>query len=110
MGLGITKFINSIKGLIQMRINLFKYFLFILIFFTVNNSLAQFGLQNEHVNIESYFSFDKVYQESELKLAVKINIEDKWHVNSNKPNEYYLIPPELIVQSDYLQAGSIASP
>jgi len=110
MGLGITKFINSIKGLIQMRINLFKYFLFILIFFTVNNSLAQFGLQNEHVNIESYFSFDKVYQGSEVKLAVKVNIEDKWHINSNKPNEDYLIPTELIVQSDYLKAESIAYP
>ncbi|RPI75906.1 MAG: thiol:disulfide interchange protein, partial [Ignavibacteriales bacterium] len=64
------------------------------------SAYAQFGLQQDHVKIESYISFDKVYQGSEFKLAIKVNVEDTWHINSNKPYEDYLIPTELIIQSD----------
>ena len=82
----------------------------ILLGLTSINVFAQFGLQKEHVKIESYLSFDKVYQRSEVKLAVKVNVEETWHINSNKPYEDYLIPTELNVQSDHFKISKVSYP
>ena len=65
--------------------------LMVFLLLTVFNSFAQFDLQGDHVKIESYLSFDKLYPLGETKLAVKVNVEDSWHINSNKPYEDYLI-------------------
>lgn len=59
------------------------------------NVFSQFGLDEEHVKIKAFSSLDKLYLGSENKLAVKINIEEKWHINSNKPYDEFLIPTEL---------------
>ena len=77
---------------------------------TVFNSFAQFDLQGDHVKIESYLSFDKLYPLGETKLAVKVNVEDSWHINSNKPYEDYLIPTELTIQSDHFKISKISYP
>ena len=60
-------------------------------------SFAQFGMNEDHVSIKSYSSMDKVYSGSEFKLALKVNIEEKWHINSNKPYEDFLIPTEILL-------------
>jgi thiol:disulfide interchange protein DsbD len=78
-----------------------KYILFLSLFLLASiNLFAQFGLKQDHVKIESFLSFDKVYPGSEFKLAVKTGIEDGWHINSNKPYDEYLIPTEVSIQSD----------
>lgn len=59
---------------------------------------AQFGLNEEHVSIKAYSSMDKVYSGSEFKLALKVVIEEKWHINSNKPYEDFLIPTEILIE------------
>ncbi len=43
---------------------------------------------------------DKVYTGSEFKIALKVDIEKEWHINSNKPLEDYLIPSKLTIQED----------
>ncbi len=45
--------------------------------------------------MKSYSSFDKVIAGTDLKIAVKAVTQESWHINSNKPNEDYLIPTEL---------------
>jgi thioredoxin:protein disulfide reductase len=82
----------------------------IILFLFAGNSFSQFGLQQDHVKIKSYLSFDKVYQGSEVKLAAKVNIEDTWHINSNKPYEDYLIPTELFLESDKFKISKISYP
>ena len=87
-----------------------KLLIAIILFLTVSNVSAQFGLQQDHVKIESYLSFDKVYPGSEVKLAVKVNIEDGWHINSNKPYEGYLIPTELTIGTTYFELKKVTYP
>jgi thiol:disulfide interchange protein DsbD len=87
-----------------------KKILIIVLLILTSNSFSQFGLKQDHVKIEGYLSFDKVYPGSEVKLAAKVNIEKTWHINSNKPYEDYLIPTELIIQSDHFKISKISYP
>jgi thioredoxin:protein disulfide reductase len=65
----------------------------------VSQSFAQFGMQEDIVKIKSFSSFDKVYPSGEFKIAVKANVDEEWHINSNTPNEDYLIPSALIIDT-----------
>ncbi len=77
-------------------VNVKTYLLILLLSFTAS---AQFGLKQDHVKIKSYSSLDKLYSGSENKFAVKVSIEDGWHINSNKPYEEFLIPTEAKLES-----------
>jgi thiol:disulfide interchange protein DsbD len=72
----------------------------ILIILSSVNILAQFGTQKEHVNIKTFSSLDKLYAGTENKLALEVNIEDSWHINSNKPYEEFLIPTDLTLSEN----------
>jgi thiol:disulfide interchange protein DsbD len=66
----------------------------------LQSGYAQFGMKKDLVKIESYISFDKVYSGGEFKLAVITNIEETWHINSNKPYEAFLIPTEISLEEN----------
>ncbi len=71
---------------------------FVLIFsLTVN---AQFGMHKDLVKLKTLKSFDNVYTGGEFKLAVIADIDSTWHINSNKPNEDFLIPSEITIESN----------
>lgn len=72
---------------------------FLLIFLLSITASAQFGFKQDHVKIKTYSSLDKLYSGSENKFAVKVSIEDGWHINSNKPYEEFLIPTEVKLES-----------
>ena len=55
---------------------------------------------NEVIQLKTYNSFDKIYQNSEFLLAVKINVDEGWHINSNTPNEDYLVASKLSIISN----------
>ncbi len=80
---------------------MFKKLIFatILIFSGINfqSAFAQFG--KNVVELKAYNSFNKVYAGSEFKLAVEADIDNGWHINSNKPHEDFLIPSKLIIDS-----------
>src|ERR1035437_5288391 len=59
----------------------------------------QFGKPINLVKIKAYQSFDKVTSSTEFKIAVKINIDPQWHINSNKPYEDFLIPSVLSIDT-----------
>lgn len=60
-------------------------------------ALAQFGPE-DLIRINTISSFDKVNAGGQFKIAVKINIKDSWHINSDKPKEDYLIPSQVNIQ------------
>lgn len=71
--------------------------LFFIAFYTLN-IYAQLDFDIEVLNHSTYTSFDKIHPGSEFKFAVKLNIDKEWHINSNKPNDEYLIGTEFNVQ------------
>ncbi|MBK7107369.1 MAG: protein-disulfide reductase DsbD [Ignavibacteriae bacterium] len=91
------------------QIKLFTILLFLT--FTIN-TFSQFGFEKvEILKSEVYTSFNKIQQGGEVKLAVKINVDKEWHINSDKPKEDFLIPTELkITNSDNFEIGKIVYP
>lgn len=80
---------------------LFKagFLLFTLIILSLSVK-AQFGGEKDLVKINYYTSFDKVYQDSELKIAAELEIAETWHINSSSPNEDFLIPSEFELKNE----------
>lgn len=91
-----------------MQRKIYNYILIFLIFTT--NLFAQFGPDQELVKIELLKSFDKIHAGSELKIAVRGTIEETWHINSNTPNEEFLIPSELKIDSGKFKLAAAKFP
>ena len=89
--------------------NYIKLF-FIVLLFIVQNTFAQFGLKEDIVKIRLIAGQDKVQQGTLLKIAVEAEIENSWHINSNKPNEDFLIPSALISLNEKFPAAKIVFP
>ena len=88
-----------------------KYILFSLLFIIAFvSSEAQFGIENNLVKVGLYSSFDRVQKNSEIKIAIKLNIDDGWHVNSNVPNEEFLIATEILIDSSRIEIETIQYP
>ncbi len=63
---------------------------------------AQFGFQKvEILKMKSHSSFEKIHPGGEVKIAAQLDINDEWHINSNKPKEDFLIPTEIKIKSDF---------
>ncbi|HSD64962.1 MAG TPA: cytochrome c biogenesis protein CcdA [Ignavibacteriaceae bacterium] len=62
------------------------------------------------IHIKSYQSFDKVYPGSEFGIAVKVNVDSGWHINSDKPNEDFLIPSQIVIDTTVFKLTRIAYP
>ena len=71
--------------------------IFLLILLLSGIAFSQFGMDKQHVSIKSYESSDKVHSGSEIKLAIQASVDKTWHINSNKPNEDFLIPSGITV-------------
>jgi len=84
---------STSKMLIKDSMNIRNLFFSLLI---ISTSFAQFGAMEERIQVNSFSSFDKVYPSGELKVAVVVNVDETWHINSDKPYEDYLIPTQLV--------------
>lgn len=75
--------------------------LFFAFFYDVKYAVAQETLPPDAksdvdpVAVEAYASHAKIAPGQEFAVAVKVTIDQGWHVNSNRPNEDFLIPTEL---------------
>ena len=77
-----------------------KFFIYLFLFFvSAQNIFPQFGNQKELLTISPFLSFEKVHAGIKIKFALKVNLDTTWHINSNKPNEDFLIPTEIILDS-----------
>ena len=52
------------------------------------------------VKIEIFTDSTKVHRKSQLKLALRVTIKRGWHINSNLPNDDFLIPTSLTIQNE----------
>lgn len=84
----------------------------VILFININDISAQFGFKNNDIlKLTTFQSFDKIQPEGEVKIALQLKIEDEWHINSNKPNEDFLIPTEVKLKSENsLQLSEIVFP
>lgn len=81
-----------------------------LLFFSIKIP-AQFGFHQDLIKVNTYQSLDKVYSGSEFKIAMKVDIDEEWHINSNQPYEDYLIPTELTIdENKFFQLRNVAYP
>jgi thiol:disulfide interchange protein DsbD len=55
-------------------------------------------LKNDIVKIETYQSLDKTHPGGEFKVAIEADINDTWHINSNKPKDEFLIPTAISIE------------
>ena len=99
----------------QNKINSFTMMVYklsaIVIAIAFNATFAQIGMPKDLVKIETYQSFDKVYPGSEFKLALEVNVEEGWHINSHKPYDEYLIPTSLtIIENSNFKLKKVAYP
>ena len=63
-------------------------------------NFAQSEGDSNRVSIKLYQNLDKLPLNSQLKIAVKVKIEDGWHINSDTPNDEFLIPTSFDLLSD----------
>ena len=73
--------------------------LFVLLIFS-SVCTAQTESDAGRATIKMYQNLDKLHLDSKLKIAVKVKIENGWHVNSNTPNDEFLIPTSFDILSD----------
>ncbi len=85
-----------------------------ILFFTIltlnSSASAQIGGGVKPVHLQTYQSFDKVYPGSEFKIAVKVKVDSGWHINSDKPNEDFLIPSQFSIDTSLFKMGKVAYP
>ncbi|MBZ0200421.1 MAG: thioredoxin fold domain-containing protein [Ignavibacteriaceae bacterium] len=75
------------------------------------SAFAQFGMEQNMVHVKAYNSIDKVTPGSEFKIALKVNIDESWHINSDKPYDEFLIASDITVTGvDEIATIKIAYP
>ena len=79
-------------------VKVFRILLALLLLGSVN--FAQSKSESKRVTIKLYQNLDKLPLNGQLKIAVKVNIEEGWHINSDTPNDEFLIPTSFDLLSD----------
>ncbi len=88
-----------------------KYFnMIVALMLLISTINAQFGFDTEYVKTKAFSSFDKVQPNSEIKIAIELDILEHYHINSNKPKDEFLIPTELIIKSENAHVSSVLYP
>lgn len=87
-------------------------FLVITYFFFYTSTIAQTGQNSNLVNIKTIFNTENLKAGEERKITVKVTVEDEWHINSNKPNDDFLIPTILKITANNinLEVSSLKYP
>ncbi|MCU7495537.1 MAG: thioredoxin fold domain-containing protein [Ignavibacteria bacterium] len=73
----------------------FLFFPLVFLLLAYSPLKAQFAGEESHVRLSAKLSENSVPAGGKLRLTGKVSIESSWHINSNKPNEDYLIPTTL---------------
>lgn len=79
----------------------FVSFFVLTLLFTVTAAMAQPDADKQTTTAKIFLGKDKVYAGEEVKTAIKLNIESGWHINSNKPNEDFLVPTQITLDTAY---------
>ena len=88
----------------------FRKFIAVVFLFFSYTIYAQFGAKNDIVKITLVPGQDKVHAGDLLKVAVKANIQESWHINSDKPNDDFLIPSKVVSVDEKFPIAKISYP
>ncbi|MBI5729500.1 MAG: protein-disulfide reductase DsbD [Ignavibacteriales bacterium] len=80
-----------------------------LFFISIISSYAQFG-QSDLVKIKLSQSNWKVDGGSQFKIVLNTSIKELWHINSNKPNDDFLIASKVTAKSEAVTLSSVHYP
>lgn len=83
--------------------------IFFIFFISIISSYAQIGL-TDLVKINLSQSNWKVDAGSQFKIVLNANIKELWHINSNKPNDEFLIASKVTAKSDAITLTNIKYP
>lgn len=90
---------------------LLKSVLLLVLFTTGVFAQFGFGANQELVKGEFFQSFDQMQAGGEFKIAVKLNIDKQWHINSDKPKDEFLVPSVLkLKNADYFELVKVVYP
>lgn len=85
-----------------------KYFFFIFSFlFLLHNPVFS---QPQVVNVSLDKNILKAQAGSSFKLVLNAKIDNTWHINSNKPNDEFLIPSVVVLKGNGLKLSSVKYP
>lgn len=88
----------------------FRKIILILLLFLPQISFSQFGIKQDIVKIALAPGQDKAQLGKTFKFAAKIIIQNTWHINSNKPNEDFLIASQLISKDPKFPFAKVVYP
>lgn len=69
-----------------------------------------FAQESEHLAIKTFTDKDSYSLKDTVKIAVKVNIKEKYHINSYSPNDPAFIKTEIVSQSDKMKNTGIFYP
>ncbi len=71
-------------------------------------SISLFAQDETHLTAKLQFPVEQMTKQNSYHILLEINIEDGWHINSNKPLEDFLIATEVTFdQSDGVTFGKV---
>jgi thiol:disulfide interchange protein DsbD len=82
----------------------------VLLLFIAQLTFAQFGVDQQIVNIKLISGQDKVHPGTLLKVALQAKVQEGWHINSNKPNDVFLIPSKVVSVDERFPLAKIVFP
>lgn len=88
----------------------FKKIFLVTLFLTAQIAFAQFGSKENLVKIDVLSNQDKVHPGTLLKIAIKANVKETWHINSDKPNEDFLIASQVLSKNEKFPIAVIKYP
>ncbi|RJP64199.1 MAG: thiol:disulfide interchange protein [Ignavibacteriales bacterium] len=92
---------TTIKNNFQNVLSTYIIFILTIILFTGLLN-AQVEQNSNLVSIKTLFNKENLKAGDERDITVKVTVEDEWHINSNKPNDDFLIPTILKLTSTNL--------
>jgi thioredoxin:protein disulfide reductase len=75
--------------------NQFKFYFSILFDFLIVFSFSAFAQEESYVSAQLLFPVEQMAKQNSYEILIKIEIEEPWHINSNKPLEDFLIGTEI---------------
>ena len=88
----------------------YKKLMLVIALFISQAVLAQLGAKQNIVKINVLSSQNKVHPGTLLKVAMKAHIQEEWHINSNKPNDDFLIGSQVVSQDEKFPLAKIVFP
>jgi len=82
------------------------------LFFSTTSLFAQFPSDNSDVlTLGAFLSTNGVRPGDSFRIGIRATLHNNWHINSNTPNEEFLIPTNLTIESaDGVSLGTINYP